>query len=395
MMVMPSGIYAIFALLAFFLIYYRIEKIRHDKNRRSIAIRIWVNGSRGKSSVTRLIAAGMRVKGKKVIAKTTGTAPRYITGNTTEEEVVRLGMPNIREQVRVFDKAKKETPDAIVLECMALRPDLQQIEAKQLISPNAVVITNIRPDHLDVMGPSLREVTQTYLHAVPDECDIFIEDDKNYQECIHIIKRKRLSLHTVLPSSITDRDMEGFNYTEHRENVALALAVCQHFGVDRQNALAGMQAAQADPGALRTYHLRFDGKSVQLVYAMAANDPESTYRIWDTLPKEYQQINILVNCRDDRIDRSFQIKKLLREHLHDADNYFLTGTGTHVLRRELPRFINSDKIFLFGDIDAVHAVKRILKHVSHNSLIFAMGNTVGYGMELIESFIKLGSHDAD
>ena len=44
----------------------------------SIPIRIHVNGTRGKSSVTRLIAAGLRAGGKRTFAKTTGTAPRVI-----------------------------------------------------------------------------------------------------------------------------------------------------------------------------------------------------------------------------------------------------------------------------------------------------------------------------
>ena len=37
-----------------------------------------MNGTRGKSSVTRLVAAGLREGGLKTFAKTTGTAPRVI-----------------------------------------------------------------------------------------------------------------------------------------------------------------------------------------------------------------------------------------------------------------------------------------------------------------------------
>lgn len=394
-MAMPSGIYAILVLLAFFILYYRLEKYRHDKNRKSIPIRVWINGSRGKSSITRLIAAGLRAQGKKVIAKTTGTVPRYIKNNNDEEEVVRLGMANIREQVKIFEKAMKENPGAIVLECMALRPDLQQIEAKQLIKPNAVVITNIRPDHLDIMGPSLKEVAHSFFQAIPDRCDVFLGEETDYQHLEKLTSQKRLSLHTVSTATIADIEMDGFSYSEHRENVALALAVCQHFGADKKSALRSMKEATPDPGALRMYYLQFNQKKMHLVYAMAANDPESTHRIWDALPKKFGQINILVNCRDDRIDRSFQIERLLREHLHGADNYFLTGTGTHVLRKRLPRFIAPDRLFLFGDTDATTTVQRIVERIADNSMIFAIGNTVGYGMELIKSFIEQGSSNAD
>ena len=47
------------------------ESILHNKTISNIPIRIHVNGTRGKSSVVRLIAAGLRAGGIKTLAKTT------------------------------------------------------------------------------------------------------------------------------------------------------------------------------------------------------------------------------------------------------------------------------------------------------------------------------------
>ncbi|MCK5258708.1 MAG: hypothetical protein KAJ69_04240, partial [Thermoplasmatales archaeon] len=80
-MLAPAGLYAVLILLIIYIIFHRIEKLNHQKRLKSIPIRIWVNGSRGKSSVTRLIAAGLRTDGKRVIAKTTGTSARFIINN--------------------------------------------------------------------------------------------------------------------------------------------------------------------------------------------------------------------------------------------------------------------------------------------------------------------------
>jgi len=55
-----------------------IEFTRHQKRIYSIPIRIHVNGTRGKSSVTRLIGAALRAGGIKTITKVTGTYPRLI-----------------------------------------------------------------------------------------------------------------------------------------------------------------------------------------------------------------------------------------------------------------------------------------------------------------------------
>ena len=53
---------------------YQLHKVVLSK----LPNRIHVNGSRGKSSVVRLIAAGLRAGGFKTLAKVTGTSPRVI-----------------------------------------------------------------------------------------------------------------------------------------------------------------------------------------------------------------------------------------------------------------------------------------------------------------------------
>ena len=56
-----------------------IESLVHRRCLSKIPYRIHVNGTRGKSSVTRLIAAGLREGGIRTCAKTTGTLPRCFT----------------------------------------------------------------------------------------------------------------------------------------------------------------------------------------------------------------------------------------------------------------------------------------------------------------------------
>ena len=72
----------------------------HQFSLSGIPIRIHVNGTRGKSSVTRLIAAGLSAGGKRTFAKTTGTAPRVIDSKGIDRIIHRLRKPSIGEQVR-------------------------------------------------------------------------------------------------------------------------------------------------------------------------------------------------------------------------------------------------------------------------------------------------------
>ncbi len=381
------GIYAVLILIGLYVLFLRIEKVHHEKSVKSIPVRIWVNGSRGKSSVTRLIAAGLRGGGKKVVAKTTGTRASFIIDSDNEQPIMRLGMPNIREQVKIYRKATALRPDAIVMECMALRPDLQYSESINIVKPTAVVITNLRADHLDVMGPTISDIAKHFLNALPKNSTLFLGDRSILRDNEQIMKRKRVDVHVSDTERLPDHIVSDFHYIEHKANVALALDVCRYYDVNERDALKAMREAAPDPGVLRKHLLMMPGKRIILVNAMAANDPDSTYLIWQMIDKEYPEINVMVNCRSDRIDRSFQMAKLIRERL-SADHYILTGTGTEVLSRELHKTLKADKILDVGGKTPADAVKAITDFVTGNSLIFAIGNTVGYGAELVQYFLR-------
>jgi len=383
---MLLGIYAVLILIGLYLLFLRIEKINHEKRTKSIPIRIWVNGTRGKSSVTRLIAAGLRGGGKKVIAKTTGTKASFITDSNTEQPVRRLGMPNIREQVEIIKQAAARKPDAIVLECMALRPDLQYSEAAHIVKPTAVVITNVRADHLDVMGPSTSDIAKHFLRSLPKNSTVFLGEPDILKDNEPIIRTKNAQVHISDAQRISDSDMIDFPYVEHKANVALALEVCRYFDVSRKHALTAMCSAQPDPGVLQKHRIALGKKQVTVVNAMAANDPDSTYLIWQMIDKDYPEINILVNCRSDRIDRSFQMATLINQHLK-GDHYILTGSGTEILTRKLHKTINKEHIIDLGNKRPADVVSSVAGLVADQSLIFAMGNTVGYGEEMMQQFL--------
>ncbi|MDE4986316.1 poly-gamma-glutamate synthase PgsB, partial [Francisella tularensis subsp. holarctica] len=86
-------------------VYLIIENIVHNNSIKSIPSRIHVNGTRGKSSVAILIAAGVRAGGYRTVAKTTGTLARSIDVDGSETPVCRIGVSNIAEQVKIMFKA--------------------------------------------------------------------------------------------------------------------------------------------------------------------------------------------------------------------------------------------------------------------------------------------------
>ncbi len=392
-MTMPFAVFVCLALLFLLLSRYRIEYINHQRNLQSIQVRILVNGSRGKSSVVRLIAAGLRAGGKKVIAKTTGTSTRLIFENAEEVPVVRLGMPSIREQIKIIRAAARRNPDVVILECMALHPDLQWLESRRIVKPTITVITNVRADHLDIMGPTIRDVAKTFISVVPRNCVVFTAESRTAEVLANSIHNKKIKVFTSKAEDISDAIIKKFTYIEHKENVALARDVCRFLGVDEKTAFNAMYAATPDPGALRVYTINLNGKKIKLIDALAANDPESTYSIWKSVDKDVPEINLHINSRKDRIFRSLQFAKFIKNL--DVDHYILTGSGAHVLARNLHRTIGKDRILNLGAKKPEQVFDEVSKYVANGSLVFSMGNAAGYGEKLIKYFLEHGTCDVD
>ncbi|GAA1246976.1 hypothetical protein GCM10009609_08140 [Pseudonocardia aurantiaca] len=98
-----------------------VEQRNHHRHLMAIPERIIVNGIRGKSSITRLCAGALRGGGLRTVAKTTGTAARFIVPDGTEEPIHRkFGLANIVEQIGIVRRAAAWRPDALVIECMAV-----------------------------------------------------------------------------------------------------------------------------------------------------------------------------------------------------------------------------------------------------------------------------------
>jgi poly-gamma-glutamate synthase PgsB/CapB len=187
--------------------------------------------------------------------------------------------------------------------------------------------------------------------------------------------------------------MRPFSYVEHRENVALALKVCQDCGVEPDIALAGMVQAIPDPGVLRVYQINFFNKDIQFVNAFAANDPDSTVMIWDrliqTLEPDRKKI-VLVNSRGDRIQRSQQLGILISKQLA-ADAYILAGEFTKIIEDEAVSLgLDEEKIDNMGGESVANIFEMVLDYTPERSMVFAIGNIGGIGQQIVNFFKHRG-----
>ena len=265
-----SGIGLLAAVTLVVLIGAAIEGVLHRRNLNRIPIRIHVNGTRGKSSVTRLIAAALREAGIPTCAKTTGTLARMIFTDGTEYPVFRPAGANVIEQVRIVESAQANGARALVIECMALQPFLQWLCEWKMVQATHGVITNARPDHLDVMGPTDANVARALAGMIPRGAKLFTDEQRHLAILEAAAKDRDTEFVQIGDddvSAVTQDDLDSFPYVEHAENVALALRVCQDLGVDRATALRGMWQSAPDPGVMTTHRIEFFGRTIHFVNA--------------------------------------------------------------------------------------------------------------------------------
>lgn len=381
-------------LLVLLLLYGVWESRNHLFHLRSIPIRIHVNGTRGKSSVTRLIAAGLRAGGRRVIAKTTGTKPRIILEDGRELPIFRVGPANIIEQLMVVRLAWERRAEMLVIECMAVQPHLQQVSERRIIRSTTGVITNARADHLDQMGPTVRDVAQALSSTIPDRGILFTSDGEWLPVFEENARARGSGVVFADPGAVSAGDLAGFPYVEHPDNVALALAVAAHFDVPREAALRSMQRANPDPGVLRAYCVGFHNKSVTFYNAFAANDRDSTLLIWRRLGLENtveHPVFVVINNRGDRLQRSEQFARMMAEDL-EARCFFLLGDFTHATQEIALRLgLGPERIVNLGNAPASEVFESILTKTERAASVLGMGNIKGSGEELVLYFQNRGA----
>lgn len=368
-----------------------VEQRRHFANLNRIPRRIMINGIRGKSSITRLCAGALRGGGLVTVAKTTGTAARFIHPDGSEEPVYRkFGIANVIEQVGIVRRASAYQPDALVIECMAVMPDLQAISQDKLIRSNIGVLCNVREDHLAEMGPTLDDVARSLSRTMPVGGVCVTAERERLPLLKREAARRDCALLVVRPESVTDEEMAGFSWITFKENVAIALTVAELLGVNRRSALAGMWSAPPDPGVLEVKRYVAEGRLLRVANVFAANDPQSTLmnvRRLLTSGGVRRPLHLVINCRPDRIERNGQMGALVADI--KPERVVLIGAPTRSAKVAIPQSWHDRIVDLGGARSASELVDGLLSGVDDQASLVAVGNIHGQGELLLEELDTL------
>jgi gamma-polyglutamate synthase len=359
------------------------EKAFHERRLRRIPIRIHVNGTRGKSSVVRLIASGLREAGIRTCAKTTGDRPNLIYPDGSEEFIRRRGRSRIQEQMEFIRKAAREKAEAVVVECMAIDPQLQWISEHRMIRSTLGVITNVRLDHLEVMGKDRDEIAGALSATIPEN-GVLVTGEQQYLERIGSVAVAR---HTRVYAPVSESD--GSKGLEpHDENLLIARKVLDILGIP-WGCLSRSRSKPGLPCTPSLTRIRIEESSITFADAFSVNDVDSMKLFQRTLiEKECPRPFVaLLNNRADRPLRMLSFASFLtQEPLYD--HIMLTGENRRLARRAIERRCSGKVPLVLESKQPKGILEEILEAVAFKPqfTICGMGNRRGIGEALSNYF---------
>ena len=352
--------------------------------RKQFSLVIHVNGTRGKSTVTRMVHALLSSQGMEVYGKTTGSAARFLLPDGAERPVRRFAPANVREQRNMMllsaFLAKRASPEkrkgaALVFECNAIQEELQRISARWL-KPDITIVTNVREDHVGELGTA-EDAARAFAAAIPGNSVLVTSDGKFTAVWEAAAKQKNFALRYVASSEAGD--------CEFPENAACVLGVADLLGIDRKMAMKAIGGYKPDAGAFRLYSWRTGSHSVFFADARAANDTESTHRLLlSAFPALRQnegsrQIFLLIN-RNDRPDRTWRFMRYIADRRRELpfDQYLCFGHTPLLFRRTMKCERINCAVF-----QQIKNLDNMLEEIPEDRVyIFAAGNYDGKGQQI-------------
>lgn len=367
-----------------------LEAIQHTDRLNGLEWRIHVNGIRGKSTVTRIIAGMLREAGYGTIGKSTGTAAAVIRNDGIDQPIVRKGPATILEQIEIVKEWVTDEIDALVIECMALRPEYQHTSETQIVKSNIGVLTNVREDHQDVMGQTLKEIAVSLMSTCPlNGTLITAEQDPAILRVIEREAKKRNTEVIVAdPASVTDEDIARFDFIAFKDNVAIGLVLARLLDIPREVAMNGMVEAAPDPGVLRMKELAVLDKHVTWANLFAVNDRESMMVAFEKLRDFVTPDTTIVGILNNRSDRELRALQFADVAVRDLTFDRLVTFGAFedlVTDRLVENGYRLDHILNLGD-NTAPPVDVIVKR---------MIGDMPTGHVLVVGFVNIHTHQAE
>jgi len=385
--------------LAVLISLWAVEARRLSRLRAALPLRIAITGTRGKSTVTRMLAAVLRASERIVTAKTTGSRPRLILPDGREEAILRRGRPTPHEQRRLLRRAVELGSDVLVAEMMSIRPESIHAESRLLLRPHILVITNALSDHWEHWGRTREEAARCLASAVPAAGRVYIPEN----EIRPVFRETAAARGSEIVPVGSPESREPMGATSNRadawpENESLVRAVAADLALGAETIREGLSRFRPDFGAPRAWRLP-DGRAGRPrigVSAFAANDPVSSHRALRRVARireaaGWARIGLL-NLRGDRADRTLQwLEALSRGEFAELDGLAVVGGFSAPFARRLGRAGAILPVKRLSGDSPAHWMRELDEFAPGGAVVLGLGNIAGAGAALIEEWNRRGT----
>ena len=387
-------------LMAIGLAYLVIERARLSRDRSAIPLVIAVSGTRGKSSVTRILASVLRASGRRVLAKTTGSEAKLVKPDGSEETIRRRGRPSVIEQKHVVGLGAQLGVDVAVVEVMSIHAENHRVETRKILKPDLVVVTNFRVDHTSAMGDTREAVASVLALDIPPGAAAFVLQQECLPEFRAAVKEgggELVEVPTGAGSHLYGETIDS-NASAFGENLDLVGAVARSLGIDDATMAEGVRRTRSEAGALSVWRYSSGEmeNSCYLVNAFAANDPESTVAVYDKISAVlYAEPGCcvgLVSLRPDRGDRTLQFLEAFRGgFLSRFSRLYIIGLHAQALARRLRRGGTGPPIEVLSEKRPAEITRAVLSGIRESGgVVFGFGNFGGAGEGLVKHWREVG-----
>ena len=340
-----------------------LEKARHERNLKKVPIRILINGTRGKTTLTRLLVASLNAAGIKTIGRTTGSEAAVIYPDGRVESIIRHRNARVYEIIKFFRLASDEEAECAVVECMALQSENQKAFRDSLVKPGTVVIVNTFVDHVPEMGDTRESTSSVLSLSVPKNAELYVtEHYYDSFEHVHLV---------VIPED--GREVNGI----HPSAIAIASAILKDMNIEPSALEEGIKGFIPDKGLLSPFEV---GENSLFVPSFSINDltcMDAAVKKWK---KDGRGLSLIYNNRKDREYRIGLFEKVLEDNKDSISDVYVIGDYSRKVAFHFNKHVHSYPC-------DVNELKDIIKN-SKDALFIGLGNIKGKGEELISLFEK-------
>ena len=249
-----------------------------------------MTGSRGKSSIVRLLHAALSDAGLRTYARITGVVPREL-GPDGAQVILRSSAAHV-EEMRWWLRRLPASAEGIVLENSAISPEFQGLAARWL-RPDVTVLANALPDHQEAWGPTRACAAGVQAVGIPRGGRVVLPAGLQSDEhLLGLLERRRCEIVFADP-------VPGAGADYRANNLGLALATVERLGFASAPAQRAMLRLPRDT---YDFHVVNCG-GAEVAMAFSANDINSTQALFRSLSWSEQETRLVYNHRRDRPGR--------------------------------------------------------------------------------------------